>query len=209
VPGSKLLAERRGAVTILTIDRADVRNAIDAETASMLTDAIETFSRDDGARVLVMTGNGGEAFCAGADLGDIEGLVERPGREETGPLGFSGLEPAKPRLAAIEGYCVGGGVEPACWCHIRIAVAERHPSDPEPGDGSRERGGRARVASGGGAAARGGPGRGRGIRSGDGGGRAPLPRWEGAAGGIGKTAGPGFDAPRGPTSDGRQHTAGP
>jgi len=72
VPGSKLLAERRRAVTILTIDRADVRNAIDSETAAMLTDEIEAFSRHDGARVLVMTGNGGEAFCAGAAASDTE-----------------------------------------------------------------------------------------------------------------------------------------
>jgi enoyl-CoA hydratase/carnithine racemase len=72
VPGSKLLAESRGAVTILTIDRGDVRNAIDAETAAMLTDEIETFSRDDGARVLVMTGKGGEAFCEGAAASDTE-----------------------------------------------------------------------------------------------------------------------------------------
>jgi enoyl-CoA hydratase len=108
-------------VTVLTIDRAPVRNAIDAETAAMLAEAIGAFAEDREARVLVVTGRGREAFCAGADLADIDDLTGRPGWAETGPLGFSGLEPGKPRIAAIEGYCVGGGVELACWCDFRIA----------------------------------------------------------------------------------------
>lgn len=108
-------------MTMLTIDRPELRNAIDAETAGMLADAIDGFARDDTARVLVVTGTGTEAFCAGADLNDVEGLLRWAGWEDTGPLGFSGLEPGKPRIAAIEGYCVGGGIELACWCDIRIA----------------------------------------------------------------------------------------
>jgi enoyl-CoA hydratase len=121
MPADGLLTERRGAVTLLTINRPDVRNCIDAPTATALTRAIEAFASDPEARVLVVTGAGGEAFCAGADLRDIEGLMLRQDRDRTAPLGFSGLEPGKPRIAAVEGYCVGGGIELACWCDFRVA----------------------------------------------------------------------------------------
>jgi enoyl-CoA hydratase/carnithine racemase len=66
VSRSKLRKDRRGAVTILTIDRPEARNAIDAETASLLAEEIGSFGRDGEARVLVVTGTGPEAFCAGA-----------------------------------------------------------------------------------------------------------------------------------------------
>ena len=63
----KLLVERRGPVTILTLNRPEVRNCIDAETAGLLSDAIEAFTADDRALVMVVTGAGEEAFCSGAD----------------------------------------------------------------------------------------------------------------------------------------------
>ncbi len=121
MPGDKVLVERRGAVTILTINRPEVRNCIDGETADRLTAAIEEFGGDDRASVLVVTGAGDRAFCAGADLKNIDGLISRPGAAENAPLGFSNLEPGKPRIAAVEGYCVGGGIELACWCDFAVA----------------------------------------------------------------------------------------
>jgi enoyl-CoA hydratase/carnithine racemase len=121
MPGDKVLVERRGAVTLLTINRPEVRNCIDAETADGLTAAIEEFGADDQARVLVVTGTGDKAFCAGADLKAIDELIGRPGAVEHAPLGFSNLEPDKPRVAAVEGYCVGGGIELACWCDFAVA----------------------------------------------------------------------------------------
>ncbi|HEX2031385.1 MAG TPA: enoyl-CoA hydratase-related protein [Actinomycetota bacterium] len=120
MPAPKLLIERRAAVTVLTINRPEVRNCVDAETADLLTDAIEDFAAGDD-RVLVVTGTGDRAFCAGADLKAVEGLMRRPGAARTGPLGFSGLDPGKPTIAAVEGYCVGGGLELACWCDFRVA----------------------------------------------------------------------------------------
>jgi enoyl-CoA hydratase len=117
----KVLVERREAITVLTLNRPEVHNCVDAETAALLTESIESFGADRDARVLVVTGAGDRAFCAGADLGAVEDLVGRPDAARAGPLGFSGLEPGKPRIAAVEGYCVGGGIELACWCDFRIA----------------------------------------------------------------------------------------
>ena len=64
----KVRYERIGAAAVLTIDRRERRNAVDAETAELLLDGFSEFEADDGARVLVLTGAGPEAFCAGADL---------------------------------------------------------------------------------------------------------------------------------------------
>ena len=117
----KLRVERRGAVSLITIDRPEVHNCIDAETADALTAAIESFAADANARVMVVTGAGGRAFCSGADLKAVEELMHRPGALRNAPLGFSNLEPGKPRIAAVEGYCMGGGIELACWCDFTIA----------------------------------------------------------------------------------------
>lgn len=117
----KLVVERRDAVTVVTINRPEVHNCIDAETADALTEAIEAFARDERARVMVVTGAGDRAFCSGADLKAVEQLMQRPGALRNAPLGFSNLEPGKPRISAVEGYCIGGGIELACWCDFTIA----------------------------------------------------------------------------------------
>ena len=92
----KVEVERRDAVTVLTINRPEVHNAVDGETAEMITEAIEAFATVDGARVLVVTGAGGKAFCSGADLRDAGSLLARPDAERTGPMGFSSIDPGKP-----------------------------------------------------------------------------------------------------------------
>ncbi|MGH2711459.1 MAG: enoyl-CoA hydratase-related protein [Actinomycetota bacterium] len=121
MPTDKLLVERRGGVTLVTINRPEVHNCIDAVTADALTAAIESFSEDQEASVMVVTGAGDRAFCSGADLKAVEELMLRPGALRNAPLGFSNLEPGKPCIAAIEGYCIGGGIELACWCDFAIA----------------------------------------------------------------------------------------
>jgi enoyl-CoA hydratase len=118
---AKLEVERRGAVTVLTINRPEVHNAVDGETAELITAGIEGFATDEKARVLVVTGAGRRAFCSGADLKDAGSLVARPEAERTGPMGFSSLDPGKPTFAAIEGFCFAGGLELAAWCDVRIA----------------------------------------------------------------------------------------
>lgn len=118
--GSEVRYERRGAAAVLTIDRPARRNAIDAATASGLRQGLEAFEADEGARALVLTGAGGEAFCAGADLKAIDLDVDDP----AGPLGISRLTPSKPTIAAVDGWCLAGGLELALWCDLRIATPQ-------------------------------------------------------------------------------------
>jgi enoyl-CoA hydratase len=115
--------ERRGAAAILTIDRQERRNAVDGETAELLTDGYRRFVADDDARVLVLTGAGGLAFCAGADLKSIETLGPRLELED-GPLGFTRLTSPKPAIAAVSGWCLAGGLELALWCDLRIVTED-------------------------------------------------------------------------------------
>ncbi|HVD56442.1 MAG TPA: crotonase/enoyl-CoA hydratase family protein [Thermoleophilaceae bacterium] len=115
--------ERHGAAAVLTIDRPERRNAIDGATAELLTDGYRAFVADDAARVLVLTGAGELAFCAGADLKAIETLGPRLELDD-GPLGFTRLISPKPTIAAISGWCLAGGLELALWCDLRIATTD-------------------------------------------------------------------------------------
>jgi enoyl-CoA hydratase len=113
--------ERRERTALITIGRPHRRNAIDGPTAGALHEAFLRFEGDADARVLVLTGAGEQAFCAGADLKALESFGERLQKRE-GPLGFTRLTPSKPTIAAISGYCLAGGLELALWCDLRIAA---------------------------------------------------------------------------------------
>ncbi|MBV8870117.1 MAG: enoyl-CoA hydratase/isomerase family protein [Acetobacteraceae bacterium] len=121
---SKLLVERRAAVTVLTLNREPVHNNVDDELAMELADAIIAFGKDEGASVLVVTGAGDRTFCAGANLKGMRELFEHRHTHTAGPMGFARLDPGKPVIAAINGACYAGGVELALWCDFRI-VHER------------------------------------------------------------------------------------
>jgi enoyl-CoA hydratase len=101
-------------VRVIEIAQPDVRNAINTKTAQRLHDAFIAFDYDDAARVAVLTGDAA-AFCAGANLKDL------PRLRDSGPLGPTRLVLSKPVVAAIEGWCVAGGMELAAWCDLRIA----------------------------------------------------------------------------------------
>jgi len=117
---SKLLIEKHGAVTLLTLNRPAVHNNVDDELACLLADAIIDFGRDDSQSVLVIAGAGGVTFCAGANLKGMQELFEHRHTHTAGPMGFCRLDPGKPTIAAINGNCWAGGVELAIWCDFRI-----------------------------------------------------------------------------------------
>jgi enoyl-CoA hydratase/carnithine racemase len=113
--------ERLGSAAVLTIDRPERRNAVDGGTANLLAEGFDRFEADDDARVMILTGAGDVAFCAGADLKAIDSFGPRlamPG----GPLGFTRRTASKPTIAAISGWCLAGGLELALWCDLRIAA---------------------------------------------------------------------------------------
>jgi enoyl-CoA hydratase len=124
-----VLTERRGRVLLITLNRPDARNSVNAELAQGIAGALEELDGDDELRVGVLTG-AGKGFCAGMDLkAFVRG--ESPHVEGRGFAGITQRSADKPLIAAIEGFAVAGGLEVALSCDLIVAASGAKLGIPE------------------------------------------------------------------------------
>jgi enoyl-CoA hydratase len=119
-----LLLEDRGAVRRITIHRPDKLNALDRQTIGELHVAFTQVRHDDAIRVVVLAGSGEKAFVAGADIGELSELTPQQAQSfsRLGQALMAEIERlGKPVIARIQGYALGGGLELALSCHLRVA----------------------------------------------------------------------------------------
>lgn len=129
--------EKQGRIALFTMDRPEARNAMNAEGVQELHDMMLEFNNDEDLWVGIITGEGDKAFCGGADIREmLAHQEEHPGQYWERPdTHMRGLEIWKPLIAAINGLALGGGLEIALACDIRIASENARLGTPEAGIG--------------------------------------------------------------------------
>jgi len=133
---SNIRLEIADAIATLTIDRPDVKNALDLHTVGELRAALQSLAANDEAGVLIITGGGESAFVSGADINDIRARGRDEGLAAINSSLFAEIERfPRPTIAAINGYALGGGCELALACDIRIAADTAKFGQPELGLG--------------------------------------------------------------------------
>jgi enoyl-CoA hydratase len=133
---SHIRLEMEGRQARLTIDRPDVRNAIDRTTADEILAALGEIRKNDAIGVVVITGGGDRVFVSGADIKDLESRTWSSGLEGCNNALFHAIENLdRPVVAAINGHALGGGLELALACDLRVAVEEASFGFPEVGLG--------------------------------------------------------------------------
>ncbi|WP_273887673.1 enoyl-CoA hydratase/isomerase family protein [Rubrobacter naiadicus] len=129
-----ILTENRDGVGVVTINRPEVRNAMNAQVTRELRDALERFREDDGIGAVIFTGAGERAFVAGADIGDLRERTMLDGIAAPMQRLYDEVEEfEKPTVAAVNGYALGGGCELAMACDIRLASENARFGLPETG----------------------------------------------------------------------------
>jgi len=131
---SPLILADRGAVRVVTVNRPDKLNALNAATLDALHAAFDDAAQDAGVRVVVLTGAGPKAFVAGADIAEMSGLSAVQGRDFSlrGQRMMRRVEKMpKPVIAMVNGFALGGGLELAMCCHLRVAADHVKVGQPE------------------------------------------------------------------------------
>ena len=131
---SPLQISDHGAIRLITIHRPDKLNALNLATLNALQAAFSAAAADPGVRAIVLTGSGPKAFVAGADIAEMASLTPVQGRDFSlhGQRMMRGVEKMpKPVIAMINGFALGGGLELAMCCHLRIAADTAKMGQPE------------------------------------------------------------------------------